>query len=436
MGYVTLSLFIIMLLLGSRREPWALTLLMMMLLIEIPLQASIATFRATPALTNILSAATVALCAMKVISRQTSPFLGYCSREFWLTIAIFAWSAVSLMWTPAESLPPGRVISATGSYIITEALPYFVVFVLIAPLLATDCDIWARTCRVLIWVGPLIAGSLILNPEISIRGGRLGTELQGTLRSSPLALSQAGGMIAIAGALAITPAGNQVLKALRWMAFLGGAAVTLLSGTRGQAIFTVVCIAIAFPLSRPLKSFRSYAAFIASVAVMLTAGAVLFDIAMSQTDNDRWTADAISRGTNVRVQNISDLFNAFVENPLSWLIGLGFNAFTAYSRQLTEGYSHNMFVDVLCEEGVPMFFALCCVIYGAARASARLISRFADDPPRRSAISTLTAFALFAILISGKEGNLWSSWSVFMFCLIIVRIDLRESVADPVSETS
>jgi hypothetical protein len=220
------------------------------------------------------------------------------------------------------------------------------------------------------------------------------------------------------------------------MAFLGGAAVTLLSGTRGQAIFTVVCIAIAFPLSRPLKSFRSYAAFIASVAVMLTAGAVLFDIAMSQTDNDRWTADAISRGTNVRVQNISDLFNAFVENPLSWLIGLGFNAFTAYSRQLTEGYSHNMFVDVLCEEGVPMFFALCCVIYGAARASARLISRFADDPPRRSAISTLTAFALFAILISGKEGNLWSSWSVFMFCLIIVRIDLRESVADPVSETS
>jgi hypothetical protein len=289
---------------------------------------------------------------------------------------------------------------------------------------------WRKTCATLLLVGPLIAASVLLNPEVSIKFGRLGTELGGAVRSSPLALSQAGGMIAIVGALASSAKGQRRALVFRWAAFLGGAAVAVLSGTRGQAMFAAVCIAVAYPMAKPLRNAKAYASLLVTGIVMVLAASMLFDTFLSQTDNDRWRTDALASGANVRILNMLDLWSAFAANPLAWVIGLGFNAFTASSRQLTEGYSHNMFVDVLCEEGVPMFLLLCYAIVGAAGRIRLLLSRYADMPVERASIATLAALTLYCMLIAGKEGNLWSSWNVFMFLVIIARIETRDRVLE------
>jgi hypothetical protein len=327
-------------------------------------------------------------------------------------------------------------MSASGLYLITESIPYFLVFVVAAPLLMTSVASWRQTCSVLLWVGPIIAATILFNPELAIRGGRLGTTLEGAARSSPLALSQAGGVIAIVGALAVTPQGARIGALLRWAAFVGGTAVTLLSGTRGQAVFAAVCIVIAFPISRPLLNPKSFVSVVVSGALMVLVAIFVFDFALTQTDNDRWKANAVVSGTNVRLYNALELLTAFADTPSAWFIGLGFNAFSAICGDPREGYSHNLYVDILCELGVPMFLLFAGSLMGCLHQARRLIKIHADSPVDRAAVATLIALATYSLLIAGKEGNLWASFSVYMYLAIIARLGVREGVAVPVSETS
>jgi len=320
-------------------------------------------------------------------------------------------------------------MSASGYYIITEALPYFLVFVVAAPLLMTSVASWRKTCTVLLWVGPIIAATVVFNPELAIRGGRLGTTLEGAARSSPLALAQAGGVIAIVGALAVTPPGFKAAALLRWAAFVGGVAVTLLSGTRGQAVFAALCIVLCFPISRPLLNPRTLVSVVLSGAVMVVVASVIFDFAMTQTDNDRWKAGAVASGTNVRLFNALELLEAFAANPSAWVFGLGFNAFSAICGDPREGYSHNLYVDILCELGAPMLLLFIGVLFGCFRRARRLIKARGHDPADRAAVATLIALAMYSLMIAGKEGNLWASFSVYMYLAIIARLDAREVAA-------
>ena len=56
------------------------------------------------------------------------------------------------------------------------------VFLLGAPLLMTSVADWRKACATLLLLGPLIATSILPNPEVSIKFGRLGTEISGTVR--------------------------------------------------------------------------------------------------------------------------------------------------------------------------------------------------------------------------------------------------------------
>lgn len=278
----------------------------------------------------------------------------------------------------------------------------------------------------MLWLGPLVALAIILNPEFAIKQGRLGTSIDGAVRTSPLAMSQAGGMIAIFGALSYSGTGNRLALLARIASFGAGTAVVLLSGTRGQAIFEFMAIVLAIPVARPVRNVKAFVSIGVGALIMAIGASWLFEFAMSQTDSDRWTADAIASGTAVRLANIEELLLAFISSPIAPVIGLGSNAFSAISGSVGEGYSHNLYVDLLCEQGIPVLALFGFACFAALRSGRLLLERNSADLPRRSALGILLAMELFSMLIAGKEGNLWSSWNVFLFLMIAARIGCEE----------
>jgi len=407
----------------------AMAALLLMLLIELGLQGSLQVFRSMPALGNLLIAGLAAISAIRIIARTQQPLAGYFNRVSVSVFVIFAWSWVSLLWTPAESLPAGRELSATGSYILIEALPYFLVFVVMAPVLVRTLSDWERVCRYMLWLGPLVALAIVLNPEFAVKQGRLGTSIDGAVRTSPLAMSQAGGMIAIFGALAYSGTGNRAAMLARIASFGAGTAVVLLSGTRGQAIFEFVAIIAGIPVARQVRSTKTFISIGIGLLFMVVSASWLFDFAMSQTDSDRWTSDAIVSGTATRFANIEDLVSAFISSPVALIFGLGSNAFSAVSGRVGEGYSHNIFFDLLCEQGIPIFILFCFACMSALRSGRLMLQNYSEDPAKRSALGILFAMELFSLMIAGKEGNLWSSWNVFLFLMITARMSCEDNTA-------
>ena len=200
--------------------------------------------------------------------------------------------------------------------------------------------------------------------------------------------------------------------------------VTLLSGTRGQALFAAIAIIVGIPISRRLRDFRSYIALVVGIGVMAIALLFAIDYAAGQSNVNRWSANHVADATEVRFANILDLIVAFIGNPLAWVIGLGHNAFSAVTTT-EQGYSHNVFVDVLCELGVPMFVLLLVSMWKSVTASRALFLRFQESPSDRAALTILFMMLPYLLMIAAKEGNLWSSWMIFTFMIIITRLEMR-----------
>lgn len=420
MQYLALLVFFALCVFGLFRPAWSLVLLFVMFALEVALQAAVGEFRASPMLANVIVGVVVLIATLVTVPRTPRPMLGYFTPTFYCLNAILIWSVISLAWSPALPLAPNM-----GSNIIREGYPYFVVYVLLAPLLIDSIEDWRRACTLMLIAGSLVVVSIVASPEFSIKSGRIGTVIEGADRTSPLAIAQMGGMLAIFGALAAGGRTSGLQTAIRVTAFLSGALLVLFSGTRGQAVFATLMIAIFLPMSRQLRSMWSYVSTVSVAGLMGVIAFVSFDIVMGQSDTNRWQAGAVADATNIRLYNITELFSAFAQSPVAWVIGLGFNAFSAVTDEAVQGYSHNFYVDVLCEEGVPAFVLLVIAFVQTAKTARSLFRRYADYPAERSAVAILLAMCAYQALIAAKEGNLWSTWNLFMFMLIINRIEYR-----------
>ena len=160
MQLVAIFLFATLCILGLVLAPAALPLVIMMYPLEQLLQAAGGIFLSIPALANITVAAVAGFAVLRVITSQERPFLGYFNRALVVTLAIFAWSATSLLWTPSPEM---------GGQLISGGLPYFILFVVTAPMLALDVASLARVGRVLLLFGGAITAALVVNPEFPER---------------------------------------------------------------------------------------------------------------------------------------------------------------------------------------------------------------------------------------------------------------------------
>ena len=410
---ITVSLFVIICLMAMFRSSWALALLVVLFPIKQALQASSGFFLANYALPNYIAAIVTMVSVLREVSKQQTPMLGYFSGSLLCTVVIFTWSAVSLMWTPSF---------ASGSDFITTNIPYFLLFILLAPLLMRGMAEYRDFVVVLLWISSLVAILILINPVFTSESGRIGVQLAQGVRTNPLAIGELGGLLVLTAALFRSDPMPKLLVVIRVVGFISGTLLALQSGSRGQILFAVTLAVIFFPVASKVRNIRS---FIGSVIGIATIGAVVGFLGLYLLEGyalRRWDADSLDDGIGVRLANLVDLFVSWLSNPSAWLIGLGFNAFTSLgSAQASLGYTHNLPIDILTELGIPIFWVFLVFNLNIIQSSRWLFAHFREDSEYRPVVATAIALVVYQFLLINKQGMLWGSPTYFMWCLLIIR---------------
>ena len=427
MQLVAIFLFATLCIVGLASAPAALPLVIMMYPLEQLLQAAGGVFLSIPALANITVAAVAGFAVLRMIASQERPFLGYFNRALGVTIAIFAWSAASLLWTPSPEM---------GGQLISGGLPYFILFVLTAPLLALDVASLARVGRVLLLFGGAITAALVVNPEFHSSSGRQVFMLAGSVMSNPLTTGELGGTIVITAVLLRGDGLSPFMGLVRLASFPLGLALALQSGSRGQLISAIIVCFLFYPVAKRVTTVLGFVGAFGATVIGYMAFSILAPIILTGYGATRWSTGNLEGSVASRFQNVTDLLLAQFRAPLSWIVGLGYNAFSSLSDGAADGYSHNLSADILTELGIPMFALYVWMLVSVFRDGLWLFRRYQHRPADRSSVALLLALAAYQFLLMHKQGYLWGAGAYFMFAIIIARVRRREEalVVDPASE--
>jgi hypothetical protein len=421
MQYIPLVTFLVLCLMSCLRPGWGFALLVLFFALEVTVQASSELFRSSPTLANLLLGGVIFVALLRETALQNRPFVGYFNTTMRLVCALYAWSIVTVLWTPALAYEPQESYN-----LILEAWPYFLLIIIAMPILISSVRDWERSLNIVLIAGIVVVISVLINPEFTVRGGRIGIALGGKARTSPLAIGQMGGTLAIIGALYVPRfASSRASLVLRIGAFVMGSLLALYSGSRGQVLFAGVAIAVCLPLSRKIRDARTFAGAFALIGILSVIAYFTFDLVVGSSDVNRWESKHVEGATDIRLTNIGDLIVVFATTPSAWLIGLGFNAFSAVCSGLGQAYSHCTFADILAELGLPAFAVLIAMLMRTYRAGKSLMIGYGDSPSERSAIATLLAMVVYQVLLANKEGNLWASVNLFMFMIVVDRLEVR-----------
>ncbi len=416
MQILVFGLFAVLCIGALVRPLWALVLVLLMYPMEQSLQGAVPIFRDYPPLANIAVAMVVGISAVLTVLRQASPFLGYFSSTWWMIMVLYSWMGISLLWTPANPV---------ATEITVDGLPYFVLFLLAAPVFIDELADVQKFAKLLLIFGTLTAISIITNPDFNFQYGRLGLAIVGKVRTSPLAMGELGGTLVIIAVLYRGAPGQHVLTVVRMVAFIIGATLALYSGSRGQILFAVMVSVLCYPMSRKQKNVVSYFGTLVGVLCFLAAMVLVANFVLDDEMIQRWTGTQLGRGATARELNFTELMSAFFNNPGAWVFGLGFNAFTAVTTANNEPYSHSILLDALCELGIPAFALCCAIMWFTFKAGSRLFRAVKEWPEERAAITVLLAFAIYQFMLSNKQGMFWTSGPLFLHYLLIVRLDAR-----------
>jgi hypothetical protein len=417
-------LLMIVIVLGVFRPIWALAMVITMYALEQLLQSSGGVFFAVPALTNITVAGVAGVAALRVMATQERPFVGYFSRAWLVTFVIFAWSVISLLWTPSPD---------SGGKLVSGGIPYFILFVVTAPMLVLDVASLARLGRVLLLLGGAIAAALVVNPEFRSWSGRQMFMLAGSVMSNPLATGELGGTIVITAVLLRGEGLSPFMVLMRLIAFPLGLTLALQSGSRGQLISAVIICFLFYPIAKRITTVIGFVGALGATLIAYTAFSILAPIILTGYGITRWDTGNIEGSVAIRFQNVIDLMLAQFKAPTSWVVGLGYNAFTAISDGTGDGYSHNLSADILTELGIPIFALYVWMLSHVCRDGYWLFRRYQDRPVERSSVALLLALASYQFLLIQKQGYLWGAGAYFMFVIAIARVRRREEalVEDP-----
>ncbi|MSR69375.1 MAG: hypothetical protein EXS17_03410 [Phycisphaerales bacterium] len=400
---------------------WGLALVMVMYTLEQALQASSPIFLNILPLANVLTALAVGIGALRAIGAQDRPALGYFSFVWLGTAALFVWSVVTMLWSPSVG---------TGMPLITNGFPYLVLFVWVSPLLVDDIESLAKFLRIFLFYALVVVVLVITNPSFTFWSGRLGLNLSAIVRTNPLAMGELGGNLLLVAALFRVGAGSVFTNILRVSGFFLGAILALQSGSRGQIVFAVL-VAIAFyPVSVRLKNIMGFVWTVAGAVVLVPTVLYVASLILGASELRRWDSDTLAGGSEIRLQNVLDLLGEFLRSPAAWVVGLGFNAFTAITKAGSEPYSHVMFIDVLAELGIPMFVLFTIMMIVTFKNAIWLFQRFADDPVARTTLSVIYALFVYQLLLVNKQGYLWAAMTFFFLIVALARLRRRTEETD------
>ncbi len=395
------------------RPAWAFVFILCMFGLEQLLQACHPIFIDRSSLTNI-SIGVLAIWAVLVLAFSgqltTRRFLNV---AFSLTLFLYALASLSQLWSPSPLLP----------YLVTESIPYNLLSFILAPLLISRVRDLREMFTAFLIVGTIVCFLLAINPKFVFWGGRYILYLDTVTKSNPLATGTLGGMVMIVAVLMVLPNPSKAFTALRIAAFIMGTSLAMLSGSRGQVMFTIPLLIAMYPLAKRVRNFAGFAQTVAGILLVAVAFFVVSSFFVVRENENRWNSESLLYGGEGRFQNVVDLFTAYLRRPEMWLTGLGSDAFNYIPNQTGDIYSHVLLADLLCELGVLGASISAILFIATANAGVRLFRLVADDPVSRALVGTLIAVTLYQFLLSQKMGQIWGAYPLFMFCIILVRME-------------
>ncbi|MFT3683405.1 MAG: O-antigen ligase family protein [Phycisphaerales bacterium] len=355
---------------------------------------------------------------------------GMNNRVFWLLMLLYLYIALSALWSPS---PDGAM------YFIGQSWPYFCLFFLVTPLLVGRTEDFESVVVPFIFTGVMLMGLMLVNPNAKFINGRFAIDLGfvaglGTVQSNPLAIADAGAMLAIVSAVYRPNNVRPVLTLLRWSGILLGLTLALLSGSRGQVLVGVAVIALLVPMVNKSRNVLRILGTFAMIAVVVGFLYFVYSTFLSQTGQSRWGSSGSDDGLSVRADMAMTALGAYMTSPVYWLTGLGASAFNAFYTNRPEGFSylypHNILVECLSEYGIPGVALMVALGWLTIKNFRILVQTSGDDRSKRTAVLAFGGMALFQFLIALKQGSLLGMPPVFMFALMAATVVRSEELVN------
>lgn len=401
------------------RPRWAVLLVLLMFPVEQLLQATVPPLAARPSLLQFIVFGAACLgVGSRVMLRGGEALRGLLNPVSALTFVLYALVLVGVAYSPAP---------VAARLAVTEGLPYWVLMLVLLPMLIDDLDDFYRLCMPLIVVGVVAAVAVQLHPASSYYAGRLHISLPGPggiglERKNPLVLGDLGAMAAISAGLFVPASKSWTTILLRGAAVFFGLSLAFATA-RGQALGGLLVLCSLFFLARGGTGRGVFA--VAGVAAVVVLGGMFYWLIFNDNQaGGRFSTEAFAEGGLTRVQYGEALLSAMANNPIAWAIGLGTHA----TAQLlgdpgsTSAYPHNLIVQVVGEHGMLGFTILVLICLSLAALVWSVWPLVNRDRVKRSAFTVLLGICAYAFLISMKQGSFVIQPMPFAVFLVFGRI--------------
>jgi hypothetical protein len=331
----------------------------------------------------------------------------------WVIIALFGWSAASILW----SIDGG---SAIGNW--KSSLPYLAASIVLLPLTIRNLADVKAGLLMTVLLGVFILLLLLTTTDWD---GRTIT-LQGSAASiksnkgNPLAIASLAGWIALIALLCNFRGLGPLMVVVRYSVVLLGLVIAMRSGSRGQVFALVTAGLLFLPASRGLQNAKQIVLLTISAITTVVVAVLTFQF-LGLGESTRWSSEEMFETYgNSRLGPAGIVIERWWdEGPITWIFGLGTSA--SYHAELIGFYPHLVALEVLGELGVVGFVLLCIVAFGTIITTIRL-SQIAPDLESRGVAAAMGGLFMFEVILSFKQGSLLGTPFSFGFALILARM--------------
>jgi len=312
----------------------------------------------------------------------------------------------------------------------STARPYFILFLVVAPIITLDKNSIKQGIRAALLIGIPLIYLFVFFVEWEGRAIRLAAPVldNGQLRwySPPLALSTMSAYIGIL-AIVITPK-RLFLKVIYIVTAALAFYITFRTQSRGQLLAMILVTFVCYPLANRATQLKGLFLTLAGFT-FLAMGLYLVFTNLELGTINRWGENKIQADMEGRFSMLQTLLEKWsTGGPFTLLFGFG----SASSFSLCGFYVHNLPGEILGELGLAGASLFIFIYLRTIANSYKIIKKLEFYPDTRREAIAIIAMFIFASIISMKQGALFSWAELFFFAITIAHLEKhsRKVIAD------